>query len=126
MYTTPKTLVLSEGEYQISMVERVIKKKWKLPFVYVFAKWSDGCSTPSRRVFLDRELKLCAQFKIALKASLKLWGENAWGVMTSALNRFNKFHRKYPALFWLIEILLSSLLFALSEFLKLFKTEEHS
>ena len=117
LYTTPKTLNLSHGEYQISIVERVIKNKWKLRFVYIFAKWSDGYLTPSRRVLLDRDLKLCAEFQIDFKASLKLWGKKT-------LNRFNESYKKYEGLFWLIDKLLW-LLFTLSRFLKSSKSEDN-
>jgi hypothetical protein len=122
-YKTPVTVNLPSGEYQISMMKKVTKEKWRLPFVYVFTKWNDGVFAPSRRVLLDADLKLCAEFKVAFKASFILWAKIGFGVMVSTLNRFNEFYRKYPALFWLIGIILS-LLSALSKFLKLLKIEE--
>jgi len=115
-YATPETLNLPQGEYQISIIERVIKNKWKVPFVHTFAEWSDGCLTPSRRVLLNRDKEFCARFEIDFKASLKLWAKKT-------LNRFNDAYKKYEGLFWLIEKLLW-FLFALSNFLELFKTKE--
>ena len=97
-YTTPAHLNLPEGNYRISVPQEHIAKKWKLPFVYIFSNWTDGVSTPTRKIRLDKELEICAEFKHSLKASFKLWGKN-----------LNDFYRKYPLLFWFIRVILSLL-----------------
>lgn len=111
---------MPEGNYRISIPHEHIAKKWKLPFVYIFSKWTDGVSTPTRKIRLDKDLEICAQFKRSLKALFKLWGKNLWDRTDSVVNRFNDFYRKYPSLFWLNRVILSFLSFLRLSF------EDHS
>lgn len=115
-YTTSKTLALSEGKYQLSIAKQVVRSKWRLPLVYVFDKWNDGCLAHSRQISLDRDLELCAKFKVSYGASLKVWRKNTWNFIASTKNRFNEFHRENSGLFWLIGFLVSLLLWVLSRF----------
>ena len=117
--TTPETLSLPAGEYRISIPERVTRKKVGLPCVYMFNKWSDDVFKATRQVHLQKDLKLIAEFKITFKESFTLWAKTFFSLITSLLNRFNDFYKKYPLLFWLIGQILARLL----NFLKSFKTE---
>ena len=46
--TTPAALSLPIGKYLISMDERVVRDKLRLPVVYTFRRWRDGVLSPSR------------------------------------------------------------------------------
>jgi len=73
--TTPSTLNLPTGEYLLSIEERATRDKLRLPVVYRFFRWNDNISTPIRRIRLNRDMKLTAEYKVAFGATIKLWAK---------------------------------------------------
>jgi len=118
--TTPATLNLPMGEYQLSMAERAVRKKWRLPFVYRFSTWNDNVSTLVRRVRLNGDMRLVAEYKIAFGATFKLWAKTIRNLLASALHRLDDSYRKHRGLFELVRIILD-LLSLLSKIRTVFK-----